>query len=138
MCVEDGVGVGQFNGVTVFVPFTGSDAALYQSSPTRDGNLCADVAVPHLWGHLKVAMVRVKVVVMVIKVISGIRSSAGKSCSIALGPRWWAMLSLNTLRISWWIGQCTSWSLRCRRVDLQTVCPREEVVAKQLLMVNPS
>ncbi len=43
--------------------------ALHQSSPTRDGNICAEVVVPHLWGHLKVAVVRVKVMVVVIKVI---------------------------------------------------------------------
>jgi hypothetical protein len=67
--VEDGVGISQSNGVTVFVPFLGSEAALHQSSPTRDKNLCAEVVVPHLWGHLKVAMVRVKVMVIVIKVI---------------------------------------------------------------------
>jgi hypothetical protein len=35
----------------------------------RDGNLCAEVVVPHLWGHLKVAVVRVKVMVIVIKVV---------------------------------------------------------------------
>ncbi len=34
-----------------------------------DGSLCAEVVVPHLWGHLKVAVVRVKVMVIVIKVI---------------------------------------------------------------------
>jgi hypothetical protein len=33
------------------------------------------------------------------------------------------MLSLNTLCISWWIGQWISSLFRCRRVDLQTVCP---------------
>jgi hypothetical protein len=55
--------------VTVFVPFAGSDAALHQSPPTRDGNLCTEVVVPHLWVHLKVAMVRVKVMVVVIKVV---------------------------------------------------------------------
>jgi hypothetical protein len=64
--VEDGVDVGQSNGVTVFVPFEGSGASLHQSSPTRDENLCAEVIVPHLWGHLKVAVVRVRVKVMVI------------------------------------------------------------------------
>jgi hypothetical protein len=47
----------------------GSDVALYQSSPTRDGNLCAEVVVLHWWGYLKVAMVRVKVIVVVIKVV---------------------------------------------------------------------
>ncbi len=35
----------------------------------QDGNLCTEVVVPHLWGHLKVAMVRVKVMVIVIKVV---------------------------------------------------------------------
>jgi hypothetical protein len=67
--VEDGVGIGQSNGVTVFVPFAGSDAALHQSSPSRDRNLCAKVLVSHLWGHLKVTMVRVKVMVIIIKVV---------------------------------------------------------------------
>ncbi len=33
----------------------------------RNGNLCAEVVVPHLCGHLKVAMVRVKVMIIVIK-----------------------------------------------------------------------
>ncbi len=70
MRVKDGVGVGQSNKVTVFVPFAGSDAALYQSFPMRDGNLYAEVVVPHLWGHLKVVVVRVKVMVIVIKVIA--------------------------------------------------------------------
>ncbi len=65
--VKNGVGIGQFNGVTIFVPFLGSDAALHQSSPRRDGNLYAEVVVPHLWGHLKVTMVRVKVMVVLIK-----------------------------------------------------------------------
>jgi hypothetical protein len=35
----------------------------------QDGNLCIQVIVPHLWGHLKVAMVRVKVMVIIIEVI---------------------------------------------------------------------
>ncbi len=69
MHVEDGVGVGQSKGVTIFIPLAGSDAALHQSSPTRDGNICAEVVVPYLWGHLKVAVVRVKVMVVIIKVI---------------------------------------------------------------------
>ncbi len=68
-CVKDGVGVSQSNGVTVFVPFLGSDAALCQSSPLRDRNLFAEVVVPHLWGHLKVTVVRVKAMVIVIEVI---------------------------------------------------------------------
>ncbi len=67
--VKDGVGVGQSNGVTVFIPFPRSDAALHQSSPMRDGNLCTELVVPHFWSHLKVAVVRVKVMVMVINVI---------------------------------------------------------------------
>ncbi len=46
--VKEGVGVGQSNGVTTFILFLGSDVALYQSSPTRDGNLCTEVVVPHL------------------------------------------------------------------------------------------
>jgi hypothetical protein len=68
-CVEDGVGVGQSNGVTVFIPFQGGDAALCQSSPSWDRNLCAEVVVSHLWGYLKVSMVRVKVMVIIIEVI---------------------------------------------------------------------
>jgi hypothetical protein len=32
------------------------------------------------------------------------------------------MVSSNTLRVSKWIGQWVSLSVRCRRVDLQTVC----------------
>jgi hypothetical protein len=68
-CVKDGVGIGQSHGDTIFVPFAGSEAALHQSSPTRDRNLCAEVVVPHLWGHLKVAVVRVKIMVAVIKVL---------------------------------------------------------------------
>ncbi len=50
-------------------PFSGSDPALHQSSPTRDGNICTGIVVPHLWSHLKVAMVRVKVMVVIIKVL---------------------------------------------------------------------
>jgi hypothetical protein len=46
-----------------------------------------------------------------------------KSCSIALGPRWWVIVSLNSLCISWWIEQWISLFVRCRRVDLQRVCP---------------
>jgi hypothetical protein len=68
-CVKDGVGISQSNGVTVFIPFPGSDAALHQSSPSRDRNLCIEVVVPHLWGHLKVAVVRVKVMVIIINVL---------------------------------------------------------------------
>ncbi len=68
-CVEDGVGVSQSKLVTIFVPFPGSDTALRQSSPSWDRNLCIEVVVPHLWGHLKVSMVRVKVMVIIIEVI---------------------------------------------------------------------
>ncbi len=67
--VKGGVGVSQSKGGTVCIPFLGSDAALYQISPMRDGNLCIEVVVPHLWGHLKVAVVRVKVMVIIIKVL---------------------------------------------------------------------
>ncbi len=69
MCVKDGVGVSQSNGVTIFIPVPGSDAALNQSSPLWDRNLCIEVVVPHLWGHLKVAVVRIKVMVIIIEVI---------------------------------------------------------------------
>ncbi len=68
-CIEDGVVVSQSNGVTACIPFPGSDMALHQSSPTRNRNLCIEVVVPHLWGHLKVAVVRVKVMVIIIEVI---------------------------------------------------------------------
>jgi hypothetical protein len=64
-----GLALASRTGLTVFVSFAESDAALYQSSPTRDGNFCIDVVVPHLWSHLKVAVVRVKVMVIVIKVV---------------------------------------------------------------------
>jgi hypothetical protein len=43
--------------------------ALRQSSPSRDRNHCIEVIVPHLWGHLKVTVVRVKVMVIIIEVI---------------------------------------------------------------------
>ena len=66
--VKDGVGVSQSDGVTVFIPFPGSDTALCQSSPSRDRYLCLKVGVPHFWGHLKVTVVRVKVMVIVIMV----------------------------------------------------------------------
>jgi hypothetical protein len=69
MRVKDGAGISQSNGVTVFIPYPGSDAALHQSSPSRDRNLCIMVVVPHLWGHLKVTMVKVKVMVIIIVVI---------------------------------------------------------------------
>ncbi len=68
-CVKDGVGIGQSDRFTVFIPFLGSDAALHQSSPLQDRNLCIEVVVPHLWGHLKVTVVRVKVMVVIIEVI---------------------------------------------------------------------
>jgi hypothetical protein len=67
-CVVDGVGISQSDGVTVFIPFPGGDTALCQSSPSRDRNLCAEVVVPNLWGHLKVSVVRVKVMVFIIEV----------------------------------------------------------------------
>jgi hypothetical protein len=67
--VKDEVGVGQSNGVSIFVPFARSDVALHQSFPMRDRNLCAEVVVPHLWDPLKVTVVRVKVMAAVIKVI---------------------------------------------------------------------
>ncbi len=69
MCVKDGVDVSQSNGVTVAIPFPGSDAALCQSSPLREKNLCIEVVVPHLWGHLKVTVVRIKIMVIIIEVI---------------------------------------------------------------------
>ncbi len=68
-CVEDRVGISQSNGVTNFIPFPGSDTTLCQSSPLRDRNLCIEVVVPHLWGHLKVTVVRVKAMVIIIEVI---------------------------------------------------------------------
>jgi hypothetical protein len=48
MCVEDGVGISQSDGVTIFIPFPGGDVALCQSSPSWDRNLCDEVVVPHL------------------------------------------------------------------------------------------
>jgi hypothetical protein len=66
--VKDGVGISQSNGVTVFILFPGSDTALRQSSPSWDRYLFVKVVVPHFWGHLKVTVVRVKVVVIVIMV----------------------------------------------------------------------
>jgi hypothetical protein len=66
--VKDGVGISQSNGVTVFVPLPGSDTALHQSSPLQDRYLCVEVVVPHFWGHLKVTVVRVKVMVIIIMV----------------------------------------------------------------------
>jgi hypothetical protein len=68
-CVEDGVSVSQSDGVTIFIAFPGGDAALCQSSPSWDRNLCVEVVVPYLWGHLKVRVVRVKVMVIIIEVI---------------------------------------------------------------------
>jgi hypothetical protein len=69
MCVKDGVGVSQSNGVTACIPLLGIDAALHQSSPSQDRNLCIEVVVPHPWGHLKVTVVRVKVMVVIIEVL---------------------------------------------------------------------
>jgi hypothetical protein len=69
MHVEDGVGISQSNGVTVFIPFLSSHTALHQSSPLRDRYLCVKVAVTHFWGYLKVTVVRVKVMVIFIMVI---------------------------------------------------------------------
>ena len=40
-----------------------------------------------------------------------------------MGPRWLATVSSNTLRVSKLIGQWVSLLVRCRRVNLQTVCP---------------
>ncbi len=37
-CVQDGVGVSQSDGVTIFIPCLGGDAALCQSPPSRDRN----------------------------------------------------------------------------------------------------
>ncbi len=91
MRVEDGVGIGQSNGVTIFIPFARADIVFHQSSPLRDGNLCTELVVPYLWGHLKVAVVWVKVMAIIIKVVArgpGVKSSSGKSCSVAVGPRW--------------------------------------------------
>jgi hypothetical protein len=42
---------------------------LCQSSPLQDRNLCIEVVVPHLWGHLEVTVVRVKAMVIVVEVI---------------------------------------------------------------------
>ncbi len=69
MCVKGGVGVSQSNWVTVFITFPGSDAALCQSSPTWDRNLCIEVVALHLWGHLEVSVVKVKVMISIIEVI---------------------------------------------------------------------
>ncbi len=91
--VKDGVGVSQSNGATVFIPFLGSDAALHQSSPMRDRNLYIEVVVPHLWGHFKVAMVRVKVMVIIIEVI--VRGQV--FCQIILFCSIWSKVVSNTL-----------------------------------------
>ncbi len=108
MRVEDGVGISQSDGVTVFIPFLGSDMALRQSSPLRDRYLCIKVVVPHFWGHLKVTVVRAKVMVIVIMVKVRGQVLRGKSWSVALGPRWLAMDSSNTLHVSKWIRQWVS------------------------------
>ena len=51
------------------------------------------------------------------------------------------MLSLNTLRIFWWIEQWISLLFRCHRVDLQTVCPFDlrilAVKAEPTLVAGP-
>jgi hypothetical protein len=67
--VKDGVGISQSDGVTIFIPFPSSDMALRQSSPLWDRYLCIKVVVPHFWGHLKVTVVRVKVMFIIIMVI---------------------------------------------------------------------
>ena len=69
MRVKGGVGISQSDGVTIFIPFPGSETALRQSSPLLDRNLCIEVVVPHFWGPLKVTVVRVKVMVIIIEVI---------------------------------------------------------------------
>jgi hypothetical protein len=63
-----GLALASPTGATVFVPLPGSDVALHQSSSSGDRNLCIEVVVPHFWGHLKVTMVRVKVMVIIIKI----------------------------------------------------------------------
>jgi hypothetical protein len=40
-CVKDGLGVGQSDGVSVFIPLLGSVAALCQSSPSEHRNIFA-------------------------------------------------------------------------------------------------
>jgi hypothetical protein len=84
----------------IFVPLLGSDVARHQSSPSWDRNLCIEGVVPHFWGHLKVTVVRVKVMVIVIKVKVRGQVFCHKSWSVALGQRWFAMVSSNTLHIS--------------------------------------
>jgi hypothetical protein len=37
--------------------------------PPCGTEICVEVVVPHLWGHLKVTVVRVKVIVVIIEVI---------------------------------------------------------------------
>ncbi len=69
MCVENGVGISQSDGVTIFIPFPGSETALRQSSPLLDRNLCIEVVVPYLWGHLEVTVVRVKAMVIITEII---------------------------------------------------------------------
>ncbi len=85
--VEDRVGVSQFNGVTISISFWGSEVALYQSSPRRDQNLCTEVVVPHLWGHLKVAVIRVKVMVTFMKVIVRGQVLCRKVLFCSIGPK---------------------------------------------------
>jgi hypothetical protein len=118
--VKDGVGVGQSNWVTVFVPFAGSDATLNQSSPTRDRNLCTEVVVHHRWGILMVAVVRVKVMVIVIKVIVRDQVSCWKVLFHSIGSK---VVSNALIEYPGWIGQWISLLFRCHMFDLQTVCP---------------
>jgi hypothetical protein len=87
-----GLALASPKGLSSLSLFPSSDAALHQSSPTWDGNLCVEVVVPHLWGYLKVAVVRVKVMVIIIEVLVRGQVSARKSCSVVLGPRWQVIL----------------------------------------------
>jgi hypothetical protein len=120
---KDGVGISQSNGVTVFIPLLGTDAALCQSSPSRDRNLCIEVVVSHLWGHLKVAVVRVKVMVIIIEVIVRGQVFCWKILFHSIGSKVVGNSLIEYLHISWWIGQWISLSFRCRRVDMQTLYP---------------
>ncbi len=122
MCVEDGVGISQSSWVNVFIHFLGSDVALHQSSPLQDRNLCIEVVVPDLWGHLNVAVVRIKVMVIIIEVIVRGQVFCRKILFCSIGSKVVSNFSLNILHISWWIGQWISSLFRCHRVDLQTVC----------------
>jgi hypothetical protein len=110
-------------GLTIFIPFPGSDTALQQSSPSRDRYLCVKVVVPHFWGHLKVTTVRVKVMVIVIIVKVRGQVLCQKVLVCGIGSKVASYSLINTLHVSKWIGQWVSSSVRCRRVNLQTVCP---------------